>query len=168
MDQRRLPEDSSSESLTRKDFLFSVCLLTINEFHFDAGRSRRRRADRDALCVSGQERRRVVEAQEEAEEAHCFERQSEEGSIILSHNQPIRNTVSTSDRRKRAASIANQYRKVCFSPAIVGHCWRVYRDRSEALLRDCPSTARTREVAIPGSVRLVRAVWTVIHNSGSD
>jgi hypothetical protein len=42
------------------------------------------RADRDALCVGGQERRRVVEAQEEAEEAHGFERQSEEGSINLS------------------------------------------------------------------------------------
>jgi hypothetical protein len=33
------------------------------------------RADRDALCVSGQERRYVVEAQEEAEEAHGFETQ---------------------------------------------------------------------------------------------
>src|ERR1700730_3659316 len=40
------------------------------------------RADRDALCVGGQERRRVVEAQEEAEEAHGFERQSEEGYIL--------------------------------------------------------------------------------------
>src|SRR5712664_1471703 len=39
------------------------------------------RANRDALCVGGQERRRVVEAQEEAEEAHGFEIQSEEGSI---------------------------------------------------------------------------------------
>ena len=43
------------------------------------------RTDRDALYVGGQERRRVVEAQEEAEEAHAFERQSEEGSIILSY-----------------------------------------------------------------------------------
>jgi len=43
------------------------------------------RAHRDALCVGGQERRRVVEAQEEAEEAHAFERQSEEGSIVLSY-----------------------------------------------------------------------------------
>jgi hypothetical protein len=43
------------------------------------------RAHRDALCVGGQERRRVVEAQEEAEEAPGFDRQSEEGSIILSH-----------------------------------------------------------------------------------
>ena len=36
--------------------------------------------------MGGQERRRVVEAQEEAEEAHGFERQSEEDSIILSHD----------------------------------------------------------------------------------
>ena len=40
-------------------------------------------ADRDAICVGGQERRGVVEAEEEAEEAHGFERQSEEDSIIL-------------------------------------------------------------------------------------
>jgi hypothetical protein len=39
------------------------------------------RVYRDALCVRGQERRRVVEAQEGAEEAHGFERQIEEGSI---------------------------------------------------------------------------------------
>ena len=47
-----------------------------------------RRADRDAICVGGQERRGVVEAQEEAEEAHGFERQSEEDSIILGHDNP--------------------------------------------------------------------------------
>jgi hypothetical protein len=47
------------------------------------------RAHRDALCVGGQERRRVVEAQEEAEEAPGFDRQSEEGSIILSHTAPL-------------------------------------------------------------------------------
>src|ERR1700682_5031162 len=64
------------------------------------------RADRDALCVGGQERRRVGEAQAEAEEAHGFERQSEEDSIILSHDRPIKSAVSTSDRRKRAAAIA--------------------------------------------------------------
>src|SRR5258708_7456302 len=51
------------------------------------------RADRDALFVGGQERRRVVEAQEEAEEAHGFERQSEEGSIILSHDRPIKSAA---------------------------------------------------------------------------
>src|SRR5258707_15618141 len=51
------------------------------------------RADRDALCVGGQERRRFVEAQEEAEEAHCFERKSEEGSIILSHDRPIKSAA---------------------------------------------------------------------------
>ena len=51
MGQRRLPEDSSSESLTRKDSLFSVCLLTINELHLDAGRSRRRMGSASALCV---------------------------------------------------------------------------------------------------------------------
>jgi hypothetical protein len=43
--------------------------------------------------VSGQERRRFVEAQEEAEEAHGFERQSEEGSIILSHDRPIKSAA---------------------------------------------------------------------------
>src|SRR5258708_28559326 len=51
------------------------------------------RADRDALCVGGQERRRFVEAQEEAEEAHGFERQSKEGSIILSHDPPIKSAA---------------------------------------------------------------------------
>src|ERR1700694_3085702 len=56
------------------------------------------RANRDALCVGGQERRRVVEAQEEAEEAHAFERQSEEGSIILSSvrwDEPIELSSAT-------------------------------------------------------------------------
>ena len=51
------------------------------------------RGDRDALCVGGQERRRLVEAQEEAEEAHGFERQSEEGSRILSHDRPIKSAA---------------------------------------------------------------------------
>jgi hypothetical protein len=45
------------------------------------------RADRDALCMGGQERRLVVEAQEKAEEAHGFERQREQGSIILIHDR---------------------------------------------------------------------------------
>jgi len=42
---------------------------------------------RDALCVGGEERRRVVEAHEEAEDAHGFGRQSEEGSIIVTHDR---------------------------------------------------------------------------------
>jgi hypothetical protein len=42
---------------------------------------------RDALCVGGEERRRVVEAHVEAEEAHGFGRQSEEGSIIVTHDR---------------------------------------------------------------------------------
>jgi len=42
------------------------------------------RADRDASCVGGKERRRVVEAQEEAQEEHGVDRQSGEVSIILS------------------------------------------------------------------------------------
>jgi len=41
------------------------------------------RADRDASSVGGEERRRVVEAQEAAEEAHGIERQSEEGSDVV-------------------------------------------------------------------------------------
>ena len=49
MDQRRLTEDSSSESLTGKDSLFSACLLTINELHFDAGRSRRKMGSASAF-----------------------------------------------------------------------------------------------------------------------
>jgi hypothetical protein len=49
MDQRRLTEDSSSESVTGKDFLFSACLLTINELHFDAGRSRRKMGSASAF-----------------------------------------------------------------------------------------------------------------------
>jgi hypothetical protein len=56
---------------------------------------------RDALCVGGEERRRVVEAHEEAEEAHGFGRQSEEGSIIVTHDRtdpfeppPLHATVS--------------------------------------------------------------------------
>ena len=39
------------------------------------------------MSRSGQERRSVVQAQEEAEEAHAFERQSDEDSIILSHDR---------------------------------------------------------------------------------
>jgi hypothetical protein len=39
------------------------------------------RVDRDALYVGGQARRRVVEAQEEAEEAHGFERQNRKREI---------------------------------------------------------------------------------------
>ena len=52
MDQRRLPEDSSSESVTRKDFLISVWLLRINELHLDAGRSRRRLVRRLLFCLA--------------------------------------------------------------------------------------------------------------------
>jgi len=49
MDQRRLPGGSSSDSLTRKDFLSSVCLLTINELYFDAGGSRPRMGSASAF-----------------------------------------------------------------------------------------------------------------------
>ena len=51
--------------------------------------------------MGGEERRRVVEAHEEAEEAHGFGRQSEEGSIIVTHDRtdpfeppPLHATVS--------------------------------------------------------------------------
>ena len=55
--------------------------------------------------MSGQERRRFVEAQEEAEEAHGFERQSEEGSIILSHDRPIKSAVGEHLEDARLASV---------------------------------------------------------------
>lgn len=49
MDQHRRTEDSSSESLTSKDSLFSVCWLTMNELRSAAGRSRRRTGSASAL-----------------------------------------------------------------------------------------------------------------------
>jgi hypothetical protein len=52
--------------------------------------------DRDALCMGAKERRRVVEVQEGAEEAHGFDRQSEEGSIVLSYRLVRR--ISTDKR----------------------------------------------------------------------